>query len=582
MSNYEASKLADPPLLQSPQSNLYHIWTIGASQSGARNSDPSLSSVSMTDVVTLTNGPLSPDDTGVFIPLVEGDTYDQDEVPQSRSDVESQATGLGQQLKTLLNDNSKVCVTIHYRGGTSLQRLSQGGDESAFGYDQIVSTSNRVKVLADAEDKIYVPIFVIFPSGSGANPYDTALTNIITQVRAGIAANYIGEVQVILNQPRITGSPDIGLDCYDIANSISGVHLGQPYKDVLLPSEIQGDNIHITNHGGRKIGIYNAIALYSIITNGSFEPLDINLSNVTYSSDVITVPILNNIGVLQGSGDFNTTVYDADAAQFIGGTWAVNGSSIEFTITSNKPSGSTNIEIRTGQGTGSLKDSRSNSGVIFNAANASPYPIENYIVRYNHEKALTFEVVEEPEFTATGKVVGINFTGNSVTHTESGYNSISNPNNQTIDLDLDDDSTDSGWNVRIPSAWGATGSDNGETSPDFPDNVTKRYSAGDQVTENYMVLEGLDVDNFYDLWTLHSRKDTDGGTVTIAHEGLTTNSRLINTEDNNPANFATTYNVMKSVKLKPDSNGEILIRMTRGTDGYYRFNASLITEFTQD
>ena len=91
--------------------NSYHIMTMGASNSGGYNADPSLTSTPMDGVYTLTDGPLSPDTTGDLIPLIEVNEYNQDvNPPKVYANVESQASGIGHQLKSLLKSLVEIVL----------------------------------------------------------------------------------------------------------------------------------------------------------------------------------------------------------------------------------------------------------------------------------------------------------------------------------------------------------------------------------------------------------------------------------------------------------------------------------------
>lgn len=389
---------------------LIQIATIGASQSGGYNSSPALTTTGDPDVMTLTDGPLAPDTAGSFVTLVEGDTYDQDAVPQSYPNVESQATALGQQLKALLNDpHYKVCVTIHYRGGTQLQLLNDGNTHEVFGYDEIAATIARIKTLANTNNWNMMSQFIIWTSGSGANDMEQAILDWVDNMTSYVVPTYSAALDVLVLQSRITGSPDYGLGVYDGVSARSNAEIIAPIRQIPgMSSELQGDLVHLLNYGEQHVGVYNAYAVYDNIVNGGHKPMYIDFDNISYnvSTDEITVPILNiDTLPLVGTGNFGMVVRDITNSVDLTGTWAISGSNIVFTITGDVPIGGATIEIRTEQGAGTLTDSRSNSGVIFNDAGASAYEVPKLVARYNYPKALTFPgsaTLSSPIDTATG------------------------------------------------------------------------------------------------------------------------------------------------------------------------------------
>ena len=548
---------------------LVHVFTVGASQSGGYNSDPSLTSVGVSGVSTLTDGPLSPSTSGDLIPLVEGDTYDQDQAPVTFTDVESQASGLGQQLSSLLSgesDTYQVCVTVHYMGGTSLQRLNSGGDEAANGYTQLTATIARVKAIADANGWEYVPQFVIWTSGSGANPMEDAVKDWIDNVRSYTTPTYYaGVVDTLVMQSRITGSPDFGLGVYAGVESRTRAEISQSVRETVIPSEVQGDNIHLTNHGERHVGVVNAYSIRDNIINGGWAPFKIDTGTITVNNvtKVITIATTGSDGALQGAGDFGMVVYNVTQSNTIGGTWAVSGTNLLFTMTSNLPFGTDTIEFRAQTGSGSITDSRSNSGVIFNAANASPYPIENSIIRNNYSKELTFTPALETTYkinltkTTTGETGWLEFIstyGTEDTHVIDGSILLREPS--------------SGWSN------GTNGSTTGANfTPAIPNAVMAQYWAANSGSDKYVQIEGLDTDKRYTIYVLSNRisAGTDPRNHVYTFDGETTDvSTTINAADNLTELATTTL-------MQPDSSGFIRITDAPGTgESFWRMNAIII------
>lgn len=547
---------------------LIHIFTVGASQSGGYDTTPSLTGATEPNVITLTDGPLSPDvSTGTFITLGEGDTYNQDQVPQTYLDVESQAASLGQQLYELINNaNYKVCVTVHYRGGTSLQRLNSGGDRAAEGYTQLTNGIARVKALADAEGLEYIPYFIIWTSGSGANPMDDAVTDWIDNVRSFVTPTYYADtVKVGIVQSRITGSPDFGIGAYDGAAARTDANIGFSIRELLPASEIQGDNIHITNHGTRHVGVANAYQVYDDLFRGGYEPLDIDSANISYddNTEAITVPITGADGALQGTGDFGIVVYDTTAAQTVTGTWAVSGSNIVFTITGNKPSGTSTIEFRVQQGTGTLTDSRSNSRVLFNNASAVKYPIEKPLIRYDHQKSLVFPTVSV--------TVKINLANTS--QTVSGWTTYDSPtfgSSQSYTIAI-------GTFFRPASGWasGESGPTSGANfTPEFPDEVMQQQWAANSGANNYLEFQGLDTGKTYDIHVLTTRQA--GGDSTRTHDYTFDGDTQTIISDVNASDNLT--DLASVTNFAPDGAGVIRITDTPTGESFRRINGIIITE----
>ena len=561
------------------QIQLFHVMIFGASQAGGFNAGPSLTSAVNTNVLTLTDGPLDANtSTGVFVNLTGGDTYDNDATPQTYTNVETSANGLGHQFHSLAGggDEIKICVTIHYRGGTTIQDLSQSGAQSAFGYDQLTAAATRVHSLATGNGWTYTPYMVIEPGGSGANPFQTAIETIISQVRAHVTPTlFSGTMQVLMTQPRVTGTPDFGEQLYDVDLADANAAVNYPRRDGLLASEILPDTIHPTNHGQRRMGIYSAYAAFDDLLGSGYAPLLLDSANATYNSvtDEITVPVLNAEGVLQGTGDFNILVFALSPEEQLTGTWAISGSNVVFTITSTVPAGSRNLEFRAGQGTGTLTDSRSNSGVIFNAADTNPYTILKPVIRYDFASTIVFPdfiLQDTYQLNMTPLVsVGVpgwtDFSGNGFTFTDS--------NTYTIGDGLELFVPASGW---LPG--GTQGATTGGDTGAFPDDVLKDYFAGAgsvPPSNNFLRIQGAVTTQFFDIEIMCSR--VAGGNANRTHDfsiaGATTvNVNGFNCSDN-------TNNLITATKIQPDGSGHIVITDTLVGDTFWRVNGIRIQRF---
>jgi hypothetical protein len=357
--------------------NLIHLVIIGQSQAGGYNNAPSLTTVTDSEVLTLTSGPLdSNTSTGVFIPCAEGDTYDNG---GASSNVETMSTSLGQQLKSFVGgSNYRYCITVHYHGGSSIQNLSNGGTNAANGYDAAILAVNRVKTLSDAEGWVYQTHMIFTHGGNGLNPYGTDFATLVSDWRTDITTAYSGTSHIFCDQQRVIGTPDYGIQLY--TQSIANKHVLLARQDQVA---IQGDGIHITNHGTRHLAMYYAKGIYDVLFGSGFTPLTIDTASATFNGvDKLIFPILGYTGTI--TIDSNPTIEIESVAAT--GTWAVNGSSIEYTITSTIPDGTKTVDIIGGL----ITDSRSNTGIIFNDGGALPYEIPNSLIRNNYTVNLTF------------------------------------------------------------------------------------------------------------------------------------------------------------------------------------------------
>lgn len=556
---------------------LVHLFVIGASQAGGFNASPSRT-LNNNDVLTLTDGPLDANvTTGVFVPLSGGDTYDNDAVPQTYTNVETSVLAAGHQLRALAGPNVRVCGTIHYRGGTTLQDLSQGGAQSAFGYDDLTAAVARVHTLAVANGWSYTPYMIIESSGITAqNPYNTALQNLISQVRAFVTPTYFsGTLQVCMTQPRIAGTPDLGIQVEEVAQADANAVTNYPRRDALLTSEILPDNIHPTNFGQGRMGVYTAYAAFDDLFGAGYTPLTLTpFNSLVPGTNQLLVPTLGSDGALQGTGDFNIQVFDTTNSVELTGNWTVDIGNLRFDITSTPPRGAVNIEFRAGQGTGSLTDSRSNADVIVNAADSLPYTVVKPLIRANYNTNITF-----PDF-ALQNTYRLNFHPQQ-TKVVAGWTSISgfgftftDSNTYTIDGTRELFIPASGW---LPG--GTNGQTTGDDSGVFPDAVLEDQFAGSGTVppnNNWIELRGLTTDRYYDIGVMLSRQA--GGNANRTHNvtfaGLTTqNVNGFNASDN-------TANLASATKIQPDALGTIRITDDIVGDTFWRINAVEIQEFT--
>lgn len=362
------------------QTRLLHFMILGQSQAGGFLASPAISLTPDENALTLTNGPLDADtENGLFIPLVEGDTYDNG---GSDTDVETMATSLAQQLLAFINSTDvKVCVTVHYHGGSTIQALSDGGANQANGRDAAVAASNRVATLCEELDYVYERHFIISHGGSGLNPYSEAVSALINDLIANTAGT--NTVHTLLDQQRIT-DPDYGLQLYDIRSE--NIEITIPRRNVV---EYNADGVHLTNHGTRHLAMYYAISFFDKLFGIGYEPLILNASDIALIGDVLIIPVLNAEGELVGVGDFNVKIFNESTE--LTGIFAIQGNNIRFTITNNKPEGTATITVRAAQGTGSLRDSRSNAGIIFRNAANELYSVNKYLIRANYTKEIAFQ-----------------------------------------------------------------------------------------------------------------------------------------------------------------------------------------------
>ncbi len=384
---------------------LIHLEIVAQSQGGGYLASPALTTDTDANVLTLTNGPLDSDTTsGELVLLSEGDTYDNG---GSDSDVETMASALARQLLSFIgNDFVKVAVTVHYHGGSSIQDLDKGGANESNGYLAAVAAAARVKNRAEALGYTYERHFIVSHGGSGANPYGAGFASLVNN----LVADTVGDNTPMIwaDQQRVIGTPDFGQQIAELVGVV-------PNLKVILPrvAVVEGLNDgygHLTNHDTRLLAMYYAIAAYDDLYGTGHEPLTLDVANMTLVNGVLILSVLGGENAIVGAVDFNLIVTDETNGNVLGGTWVVNGANIEFPISSNLPNNETvDISIASGYGSGSLRDSRGNAGVIFNDDQSNPYTLYKHVLRETKSKSLAFPAIVVPP-AWSGRVL-INLAG---------------------------------------------------------------------------------------------------------------------------------------------------------------------------
>lgn len=515
---------------------LVHLVIIGQSQAGGYNSVPSLSSSTNKRALTLTDGVLDANTlTGDLIMLQEGDTYDNG---GSSTNVETMATSLAQQLASYVSDTTyRFVVTIHYEGGTTIQQLSSGGAAADNGYDAAIESVSRVSTIAADSGYVYSCHLLWNHGGSGVNDYGSAFASLVSDFRTDIQPYYTGTSYVWCDQMRVIGSPDYGIQLYEQSLLLDNVKVLLPRKGVVA---YQGDGVHLTNHGTRNLAMYYATAIYDdLFLTNSHNPLIIDQDNITYnpSDSTFTVPLLHYTGSIVGSGDFNTIVYDVTNSQAIVGSWSVSGSNILFKAASNIPIGTVDLEFRTGQGTGFLRDSRQNTNIVFNDGSSSPYTTYKYIVRANFEKTIDLPLILYVNMgglgtapTVTGWESIIPWQGASSTASDYVFSDIGGSG---ISITLVNNGVGDRWGFANNNGTyaGNAGFITGNDSGIVPDNVLLHYVFIESASPD-MLITGLDDSKTYKIEVGGSR-DASGTRLTNYTIGVTTLSAeaIDNTSD---------------------------------------------------
>ena len=541
--------------------NLIHLVIIGQSQAGGYQATPALTTTPDTDVLTLTDGPLDCNtSTGEFISCVEGDDYDNG---GSSSNVETMATALGQQLKAFIGDsNYKFCITIHYHGGSSIQNLSSGGTNAANGYDGAIAAVGRVKTLADAEGWNYQTHMIFSHGGNGLNPYGTAFASLVSDWRTDISSDYSGTSYVFCDQQRVIGTPDYGTQLY--SESIANKLVLLARQDQV---EIQGDGIHITNHGTRHLAMYYAKGIYETLFGSGFTPLTIDAASATFDgTDKLVFPILGATGTIAIDSNPDIEVEGGSTT----GIWAVNGSNIEYTITSTVPDGTKTVDIIGGL----ITDSRSNSGIIFNDAGASPYEIVNSLIRNDYTVDLGFKTRVLINYSGDTNVVS-NPDSNSRywnNITSNGTNKNASTAGYTFGsaiVDTDNTTTGITFEVDVPidGNFGdeAGRNENGGTSASVGDYLTPvcrdsffSYPASDQ-TGGQWIFGGLDSGASYTFKFWGTRAATGTRSIDIATESDFSDVQSYvadnNTAQSNNAEFTITGVTSQTFYIRSTTGG---------------------------
>lgn len=394
------------------QTVVYYFPILGQSQAGAYLASPALTTVSVENVQTLTNGPIDASTVGNLIPLVEGDNFTDTNGGGASPNVETIATSLLQQLKTYRNykPSDIYVATVHARGGETIQALSKSGSTGRF--EEIITTVNRLKTICDTNGYKLIANPIFFHGGTGDNAggtYESKLIDLYNDFETDIKAiTDQSDVYLFTHQQRVIGSPDYGIQ-QDSAS------LTEPNIIVVSPeykTTYQGDNVHLTNHGTRYLAMQWSRAIYYQLFRSGFAPLRLDITGATFNDvDKITIPVINGVGNLVSTSNCGIQVYNNDTSSVESSTTTVSGSSLIVTLTS-PPSGLTSLTIRTAiPANGELKDS-SNDTVSFLNASSAPYDIAKYMVRQQYDIELEF-----PEPPPTPFNIILNFGGN----TNTGY-----------------------------------------------------------------------------------------------------------------------------------------------------------------
>lgn len=395
------------------QYTLVYLPILGQSQAGGYNASPALTTGSVSNVYTLTSGPIDCNPAGNLIALVEGDTFSDTLIggggPGATANVETIATSMCQQLNTYTNDvHFKYASTIHATGGTTIQQLMNGGGSGQ--YEELIVCTARMKTLADANGWAFNTHLVFFHGATGDNvttTYKAKLQQLYTDWVASIAS-YTTQTNKYLftHQQRPAGTPDYGQQQFEQSLTNTSIVVVSPeYK-----AAYQGDAIHLTNHGERYMAMNWARAINKKLTS-SFVPMQLDITNATVNAagTVITVPFLGTTGTISGTTNLGTQLFSSTTSAIIATTAAITSGNLVLTITAvdKMPIGSHNLLIRTGvAANGEMHDSSTDTPA-FNDTGGSPYVLQKYIVRAEAAKTLVFPVNAILSFGGTGSQPGV-------------------------------------------------------------------------------------------------------------------------------------------------------------------------------
>lgn len=375
-----------------------HFVVIGQSQAGGYNNQPALTTSPVTGVRTLTSGPLDPNVAGSLVALVEGDTFSDTNGPAATANVETIATSMAQQLKTWRG--GEYLVTVHAKGGTTIQELSEGGSSGQ--YEEAIQAIARVKTLVEAEGKVYNCHLIFFHGGTGGTGYEAAVEAMYANFLADVKPTYTTQANVYMftHQQRPIGSPDYGIAQYNASKDVPNIIMVGPEYALSIADftavgvAYQGDAVHLTAHGTRYLGMLWARAINKTLTSPAFEPLELDIANAVYNgTNKITVPILNGVGAISKTSNAGIEVYSNTTAAILASTTAVVGTDLEITLTT-QPLGQHSLTIRTGlTANGALKDSSASVDIpSFNGSTGSPYNLDKYMVRALYNITVFFPV----------------------------------------------------------------------------------------------------------------------------------------------------------------------------------------------
>lgn len=378
---------------------LYYFPILGQSQAGGFNTDPSLTTSSMSNVYTLTNGPIDASISGSLVLSLEGDDFTDTNGGGPSPDAETIATSFAQQLKTFRNDETDIyVVSVHARGGETIQALSKGGSTGR--YEQITASVQNVKTICDNLGYTLITHPIFFHGGTGDNVGDTYKNKVLKLHRdfqTDIAAiTGQSDVYMFTHQQRIIGSPDYGKQQYEASVSESKIVVVGPEYPLLLGLgggvTYQGDLVHITNHGTRYLAGIWAQSVYNKLFGSGYRPLEFSPTSsfTLLDSNELVIPISNSFNdniLLSGSGSLE--IYSGSTRLYPSITSSENNLILDF-----RPAqiGTVNMTFNTGlSASGSLRSVSPNTSYFLNSSSQN-YSLDKYIVRATYTGSIDFPV----------------------------------------------------------------------------------------------------------------------------------------------------------------------------------------------
>jgi hypothetical protein len=583
------------------QVTLLYMPILGQSQAGGYNASPALTTVADGVCKTLTAGPIKPNtSTGVFINIVEGDTFSDTGGPAATPNVETMATGAAQQLKQyLISDNSipnsgnfRTAATVHAFGNRAIQDLMKGGNTGC--YEELVAAVVQVKALCDTNGWQLIVYPFLFHGGNGDNVTTTyqakvekLYQDLVTDLMPSLSQN---ELTLYCIQQRLVGTPDFGTQIYAATVANPNIKIASAQ----YPVKEQGDAIHLTNYAERHLGMFAARAIYREIKEG-YRHLDLDVNNASFNRTTmeLRIPVLNGKYGAAGlqivaTGDIqvisNTTsqtISVSVAPEVIDETHANLVLTFPSTIV-----GQHNLTLKTAITStmnGSLasphiRDSSNDfDPVAFVDENAAPYVMDKFLVRGTWDFNVRFPVNALIRFGGAG-------TDPGVPNTFVVWDNI----RSFVDVE-----TVLQGNFKITAVntatnyWGFTGT----AVKGGSQSITGTNYYPNAVMANYNFLEGknggqklggLDPNRLYDVRTAGCRTNTPGDRKTSSTIGGIT----ITKQSNRPGpgvDSVYTTDAENAVfqNVAPNAQGEITITFApAGTDGtnFGYLNAIQVTE----